>query len=210
MSKEWILNGATGRFQLNFKRNVGAVAEEIRKCEPVTLEDWQEYYFQYVYPPEHLEDLGRKLYVKITEVIQAEVHAITEQDCIDYIRNLVIKRTFDGYQTEKITVYQMLQKVLGIEVQPAPDEWDRLFNVDFFISVKDKFIGLQIKPMTFFNASEYYKWRDIQKATHQKFQKKFGGAIFTVVSVKQGTEKVIANPEIIAEIEKEIVRLTQI
>jgi hypothetical protein len=30
------------------------------------------------------------------------------------------------------------------------------------------------------------------------------------VSVKQGTEKVIANPEIIAEIEKEIVRLTQI
>lgn len=26
MSKEWILNAATGRFQLNFKRNVGAVA----------------------------------------------------------------------------------------------------------------------------------------------------------------------------------------
>ncbi len=39
MSKEWILNAATGRFQLNFKRNVGAVAEEIRKCEPQTLED---------------------------------------------------------------------------------------------------------------------------------------------------------------------------
>ena len=45
MSKEWILNAATGRFQLNFKRNVGAVAEEIRKCEPQTLEDWQTYYF---------------------------------------------------------------------------------------------------------------------------------------------------------------------
>ena len=39
MSKEWILNAATGRWQLNFKRNVGAVAEEIRKCEPKFLEE---------------------------------------------------------------------------------------------------------------------------------------------------------------------------
>jgi MjaI restriction endonuclease len=108
MSKEWILNATTGRYQLNFKRNVGAVAEEIRKCEPKTLEEWQEYYFRHVYPPEHLEELGRKLYVKVTEVIQAEVNAITEQDCIDYIRNFVISRTFEGYLTEKTTVYERL------------------------------------------------------------------------------------------------------
>ena len=189
MSKEWILNASTGRFQFNFKRNVGAVAEEIRKCEPKTLEDWQEYYFSSVYSPEHLEDLGRRLYIKITEVIQAEVHSITEQDCISYIRNLVLNRTFEGYLTEKTTVYERLQKILGVAIEPAPDKWDRTYNVDFFIRVEDSFIGLQIKPTTFFNANEYYKWRDIQKATHQKFQQKFGGAIFTVVSVKQGTEK---------------------
>ena len=40
MAKEWILNSATNRFQLNFKRNVGAVAEEIRKCSPKTVNDW--------------------------------------------------------------------------------------------------------------------------------------------------------------------------
>ncbi len=34
MAKEWILNSAMNRFQLNFKRNVGAVSEEIRKCSP--------------------------------------------------------------------------------------------------------------------------------------------------------------------------------
>ena len=208
MSKEWILNASTGRFQLNFKRNVGAVAEEIRKCQPKTLEDWQEYYFQQVYPPEHLEELGRKLYVKITEVIHAEVSAISEQDCIDYIRNLVIKRTFDGYLTEKTTVYEQLQKVLKVDIEPAPDEWDRLYNVDFFIKIGDHFIGLQIKPETFYNASEYYKWRDIQKATHQKFEKKYGGAIFTIISIKQGSEKVIANPETISDIQKEIDRLS--
>ena len=29
MAKEWILNNATNRFQLNFKRNVGATSESI-------------------------------------------------------------------------------------------------------------------------------------------------------------------------------------
>ena len=30
MAKEWILHNAMNRFQLNFKRNVGVVSEEIR------------------------------------------------------------------------------------------------------------------------------------------------------------------------------------
>ncbi len=29
MAKEWILNSAMNRYQLNFKRNVGAVSESI-------------------------------------------------------------------------------------------------------------------------------------------------------------------------------------
>lgn len=41
MPKEWILNSATNRFQLNFKRNVGATSEEIRKCSPKSLEEWK-------------------------------------------------------------------------------------------------------------------------------------------------------------------------
>lgn len=31
MAKEWILNSATNRFQLNYSRNVGKVAEEIKR-----------------------------------------------------------------------------------------------------------------------------------------------------------------------------------
>jgi hypothetical protein len=45
MAKEWILNSAMNRFQLNFKRNVGPTSESIRQCEPKTLEEWREYYF---------------------------------------------------------------------------------------------------------------------------------------------------------------------
>ena len=72
MAKEWILNSVTNRFQLNFKRNVGAVSEEIRKCQPKTVDQWQNYYFANVRDRSHIDELGRKLYVKITEVIAAE------------------------------------------------------------------------------------------------------------------------------------------
>ena len=108
MAKEWVLNSAMNRFQLNFKRNVGPASESIRRCGPKTLEEWKEYYFKNVYPEEHIEELGKKLYVKITEVIRAEVEEITEQDCIDYMFKMVINRTFEGYMTEIKTIYEQL------------------------------------------------------------------------------------------------------
>lgn len=57
MAKEWILNSVMNRFQLNFKRNVGAVSEEIRKCAPKNPINWKEYYFANVRSKEHIEEL---------------------------------------------------------------------------------------------------------------------------------------------------------
>jgi len=153
MAKEWVLNSAMNRFQLNFKRNVGPTSESIRKCAPKTLDEWRKYYFANVKPEEHIVELGKRLYVKITEVIQSEVAEITEEDCIKYMKQLVIDRTFLGYETEIQTVYGQLEGLLDVKIQPAPDKWDRLYNVDFFVKVGDSYIGLQIKPISF-------QWRD--------------------------------------------------
>lgn len=208
MAKEWILNSATNRFQLNFKRNVGAVSEEIRKCAPKTIKEWEDYYFKNVKPKGHIVDLGKKLYVKITEVIVSEVETITEEDCVAYIRNLVIKRTFDGYTTERVTIYGQLQEILGVKIEPAPDKWDRLFNVDFFIKLNGKYIGLQIKPASgVSHISQIFKERELQKKTHKKFVEKYGGRVFYIISVKDGDKKKIYNLEVIKEIKEEIKRL---
>ncbi|MCD6375252.1 MAG: MjaI family restriction endonuclease [Caldisericaceae bacterium] len=211
MAKEWILNSAMNRFQLNFKRNVGATSEEIRKCQPKTIEDWRRYYYEKVRPKEHIDELGRKLYIKITEVIAAEVEEITEEDCIKYMHQMVIDRTFDGYMTEIKTIYGQLQKEIGEEykIEPAPDEWDRLYNVDFFIQLKDKYIGLQIKPVS--NTAqipEIFKERKIQNNTHSDFTQKYGGKVFYIFSIKERDKKRIQNPEVIGEIIREIERLT--
>lgn len=205
MAKEWILNSATNRFQLNFKRNVGAVAEAIRLCEPKSLEQWKEYYYKNIRSEEHLIELGKRLYIKITEVLTAEIAQINEEDCIEYIKNLIINRTYDGYTTEIETIYGQLQNILGVKIDPAPDKWDRLYNVDFYIKIKDKYIGLQIKPVSNVSAiPEIYKERKLQQDTHSKFTKEFGGKVFYIFSHKLNKKKIISNPEIIEEIQKEI------
>ena len=207
MPKEWILNSAMNRFQLNFKRNVGAVSEEIRKCGPKNLKEWEEYYFKNVRPKEHIEQLGKKLFVKITEVITAEVENVEEKDCIDYMVNLVISRTYDGYTTEIKTIYGQLEKALNLKIEPAPDKWDRLYNVDFFIKVKDSFIGLQIKPVgNVYHIPQIFKEKSFQANTHKKFEKEFGGKVFYIFSIKEGGKKIIQNTEVIEKIKAEINR----
>lgn len=195
-------------FQFNFKRNFSPTSESIRQCAPKTIEEWREYYFSNVRSKEHIESFGKKLYIKITEVIQAEVEGITEQDCIDYMLRLVIDKTFDGYMTEIKTIYGQLEKELEAKIEPAPDEWDRLYNVDFFIKVKDKFIGIQIKPVNQgIQLSQIFKEKGLQQQSHEKFTKKYGGKVFYVYSSKSGNKKVIVNREVIEEIRQEIERL---
>ncbi len=208
MPKEWILNSATNRFQLNFKRNVGATSEEIRKCEPKSLEEWRNYYFSNVKSEAEITELGKKLYVKITEVLTAEIEEITELDCINYIKSLVIDRTYDGYVREIKTIYGQLEELLMVKINPAPDKWDRLFNVDFFIEIKGKYIGLQIKPVSQNQAiPQIYKEHEIQLKTHEKFQKQYGGKVFYIYSAKSDNKKIIVNTEVIEEIKREIERL---
>lgn len=208
MPKEWILNSAINRWGLQKKKQVGAVSDEIRKCSPKALKDWQEYYFKNVYPKEHLVEIGKKLHIKISEVLQAEIENITEQDCIDYVINLVINRTFDGYVSEKQTIYGQLQDILGVKIEPAPDEWDRLFNVDFYIKIKERYIGLQIKPVGYAFITQIIKEHEVQKQTHKEFTAKYGGKVFYIYSVKEGDKKVIHNKEVIDEIKQEIKRLS--
>ncbi|MEW5692800.1 MAG: MjaI family restriction endonuclease [Candidatus Hydrogenedentota bacterium] len=207
MAKEWILNQANMRWGLTKKNKVGPVSELIRKCSPKSLKDWEEYYYKNVYSKQHLEELGRRLYIKITEVCQAEIESITEEACIDFIINLVIGRTYEGYQSEIQTIYGQLQEALGVKVEPAPDEWDRGYNVDFFIKVKEKYIGLQIKPAGYAYITQIINELEFQKKTHEKFTAKYGGKVFYVISVKEGKKKIIHNDSVIEEIRKEIERL---
>ena len=160
-----------------------------------------------MYSLQHLVELGKKLYIKISEVCRAEIENITEKDCIEFIINLVINRTFDGYQSEIQTIYGQLQKSLGVKIEPAPDEWDRGYNVDFYIKINNKYIGIQIKPAGYAYIPQIINELNFQERTHQLFTKKYGGRVFYIISIAEDKKKIIYNREVIDEIRNEINRL---
>lgn len=107
-NKEFILNYAMNRWQLNFKRNVGPTSDSIRICNPSSFEEWRDYYYANIRTREHLNSLGRSLYLHITDELPSEerfhpnlLASITEQDCINYMHTVVLERTYNGYLKER-------------------------------------------------------------------------------------------------------------
>lgn len=148
--------------------------------------------------------------MKISENVSSELDSITEEECIDYVYNLVINRTYEGYVTEIRTIYGQLSKALGCEVLPAPDEWDRGLCVDFYIKVSESsYVGIQIKPVSMRSQTSFmHRWEEQNRDAHEKFTKQYGGKVFFVFSKKNAQgKKQIDNIEVIEEIRKEIERL---
>lgn len=121
--KERVLNYACQTYQLSRPNKVGAVMALIRNCQPSSFEEWQSWYFENAYTAgknptkitnESLKELGERLYAKITEIVipewESAFRELTEQDCIDYIYNLTINRTYDGYLREKSVINDGLPK----------------------------------------------------------------------------------------------------
>jgi len=214
--RETLLNYGMNRWGLNKAQSVGPTSELIRKCAPSSFEEWESFYFNNATQKkrngiritrEFIKDLGQKLYVKLSEVVQNELDSIQEDECIDYAYNLVLNRTYEGYRSEVETIYGQLESILDVKIHPAPDEWDRTFNVDFYIETGGKYIGLQIKPISSGQALNQYQWIKMHEVNHKKFFDKFGGHVFFIFSVKSGNKKKIYNVEVIEEIRKEIERL---
>lgn len=155
--------------------------------------------------------MGQRLYVKLSEVVQNELEAITEEECIEYAYNLVLNRTYEGYKTEIETIYGQLEGILSLKIQPAPDGWDRTYGVDFFIKVGEAHIGIQIKPVDSGKSINDYQWASMHENSHERFTADHGGKVFFVYSEKAaGKKKRISNTEVIEEIKQEIERLRNI
>jgi len=214
--RETLLNYGMNRWGLNKAHSVGPTSELIRKCSPNSFEEWETFYFGNAKQKkqngiritrEYIRDLGLRLFVKLSEVVQHELDSIQEEECIDYAYNLVLNRTYEGYKSEIDTVYGQLESILGVKIQPAPDKWDRTFNVDFYIDVGGKYIGFQIKPIQSGQALNQYQWIKMHEVNHERFSERFGGKVFFIYSVKSGKKKKIYNVEILEEIHQEIKRL---
>jgi MjaI restriction endonuclease len=216
--KEKVLNYACQAYQLSRPNKVGAVMALIRECQPTSLEEWENWYFENAQSDgknsskvtkESLKELGERLHCKITQVVipewKAAFEELTLQDCIDYIYNLTIHRTYDGYIREKSVVNDGLVKHFPtIRFEESPPELDHSGDVDYIGWVTaHKAFGIQIKPVTAKSNFGNYSTSERMKGSFKDFEEEYGGKVFMVFSL-DGT---IANREIIQLIQNEINRL---
>ena len=215
--KEKVLNYACQTYQLSRPNKVGAVMALIRECQPQTIEEWGRWYFENAetsgknsckITKESLTELGERLYAKITEVVipewQDAFSQLTEQDCIDYIFNLTINRTYDGYIREKSVVNDGLARLFPeITFEESDPELDHAGDIDYIAHVGDKAIGIQIKPTTAKSNFGNYSPSERMKTNFNDFTNQFGGKVFIVFSL----DGEIANKDVIEDIRKEIEKL---
>lgn len=217
--KEKVLNYACQTYQLSRPNKVGAVMSLIRECQPKTIEEWERWYFQNAYTDgknptkvtgDSLKELGERLYVKITEIVipewQEAFNKLTLQDCMDYVHNLTINRTYDGFYREKSVVTDNLAKEFpDVRFVESDPQLDHAGDIDYLGYIAEKAFGIQIKPVTAKANFGNYSPSERMKTSFREFGQKYGGKVFIVFSV----DDEIKNKEVIDEIRKEIQRLQE-
>lgn len=153
-------------------------------------------------------ELGSRLHEKITLCVipewQEAFKNLTLQDCMDYIHNLTINRTFDGYIREKSVVNDGLAKLYPtVRFEESPPELDHAGDIDYLGWVGEKAFGIQIKPITAKSNFGNYSISERMKASFQDFEEEYGGKVFIVFSL----DGEIADKDILKEIDVEIERL---
>lgn len=219
--KEKVLNYTSNAYQLTRPGKVGAVMELIRECQPKTFQQWREYYFEKAHTKtkvpikvtqEILNELGERLYEKITEVVIPEwteaFKQITKQDCYDYVYEVTIPRTFDGFLTEKSVVNDFIAKKFPeVVFEESDSDLDHSGDIDYIGKVGDKAFGIQIKPVTANSNFGNYNLSERMQANFEQFEEKYGGKVFIIFSSKVGNKKEVKNKEVLDEIAAEIERL---
>ena len=158
------------------------------------------------------EELGERLYEKITEVVipewQEAFNSLTKKDCYDYIYNLTINRTFDGYIREKSVVNDGLAKVFPeIKFEESSSELDHAGDIDYLGYVTENTaFGIQIKPVTAKSNFGNYSVSERMKASFYSFENDYKGKVFIVYSL----DGEIANKAVIEQIRSEIKKLTSL
>lgn len=215
--KEKVLNYASNNYQLTRPNKVDAVMALIRDCQPNSLHDWENFYFEKAYTKnkakikitrEMLDELGERLYAKITEIVIPEWIAafedLTLQDCKDYIYEVTIVRTYDGFLREKFIINNVLTKLFPeIVFEETSPELDHSGDIDYIGIVGNNAFGIQIKPITATSNFGNYNITERMRASFQDFESQYGGKVFIVFS----DNETIRNQDVLEDIRKEIERL---
>lgn len=178
----------------NHPVNIGYVMNSIRQCKPLTITEWEIFYFENVRTFEHIESLVRSMHNDIPKN-----YRVSYEECLDYFLDVLIRRTFEGYNKENQAL-KILRSEISDLVNESPKEWDGEYFIDFYVYGRDgKLIGIQLKPETFYYGG-YNRIVNIDQKL-KSFREEFNALTFTIRYRKADDNNIIfVNSEILDEI----------
>ena len=166
----------------------------IRDCQPSSFDEWQYGISKMLIPQEKIR---RKSQSKVSmNWVNGCMQKLRKswfrngkqlfvnwqnRTAFDYIYNLTINRTYDGYIREKSVINDGLVKVFpNINFEESDPELDHAGDIDYIAKIGDKAIGIQIKPITASANFGSYSLTERMKVSFESFKERYGGNVFIV------------------------------
>jgi hypothetical protein len=215
--KEHVLNFTATRFQLTRPKAVGPTMELIHRCKPKSMSEWVQFYWKNAFTAtkkpvkitkEILDELGERLYIKITEVVIPEwtkaFDEITLDDCKEYILDVTLNRTYDGFHRESAVYRELAVAFDGVvKFEKTDGETDSSLDVDYIgVVIKNyKTLGIQVKPISVRGAQRGYSLTDRVRNNFRRFEEDNNAKVFIILVKREGKKSVIVNKDVIQEIQ---------
>lgn len=194
IKRERTLNDYYNRGKFNDSSRIGYMMSMIRNVRPLTADEWKNWYLSNVHDEQYIENLASEMFRTIPSW-----ENIGYQDCLDYINDMMFRRTFLGYKKEH-SALAVLKEHVSPDIREAPSYWDNHYFIDFYLrDFAGNYIGIQLKPESFF-LGHYEKKVDIESKM-RSFRQRYGAKTFILI-YRKTKEKAIEflNPSIIKEI----------
>jgi len=195
MTSEYLLNSYYNRGGFNKPERIGYMMKMIRELHPLTEEEWYIWYVENVHDESYIDAIAEEMYRSIPQKLN-----ISKDECYNYIKDVMFRRTFNGYNKEKLAL-NILRNSISPTVQEAPKEWDTSYFIDFYLrGANNILIGIQLKPATFFYG-HYQNIVDI-KGKMKQFCEDYSAQAFILIYLQDAdsTEITFENPQVINDI----------
>ena len=183
--------------QFNHPERIGYVMKLIRSLRPLTEAEWRAWYLTHVHDMVYIEQLAAEM----CHTIPSELR-ISQDDCLEYILDVMFHRTFCGYDREKAALALLRERVCS-DIREAPSVWDTRYFIDFFVHKrKCRMVGIQLKPASFY-AGGYQDTVSITEKM-ERFQQKYDAFAYVLTYQESGQGTIQLDPAAIKEIQEHL------
>lgn len=180
----------------------------ISVSQPLDEAEWEAQYHKFLRTPDQLKAVGAKL-AELIEEYRTAMATITAADCEEFVRDVAIRRTFEGWSTRRDQVLERLRDETQIPfeyLRDHPQDWrPKTFAIDFAAEhpLSSHWLGVKVVPESIGKIESMQalgaKYESM-RALHEEFEAKGLGKVLVLPFSGRG-KSVNLDPDALAEIQ---------